>query len=493
MLTPTPSTETPTTLTHLALRHPWRGAAPTEDRPFWLARALEAEEAAPAGALHEDTRAGLCIVGGGFTGLWTAILAKQMRPDLDIVLLEADVCGGGASGRNGGCVSTWSTKFFTLQRLFGDAEAVRLVQASERAVLDIEQFCADHGIDCEWRRDGTLFTATSRAQMGASDAVMAALSRHDICTWTRLSTEDVMRRAGSSAHLEGWFSPMAATLHPGKLVRGLRRVAISLGVRVHENTPMLQIEHGGPAAVRTPRGTVRADTVVIAINAWMASTFSEFARSIAIVSSDMVITEPAPGPLAATGLDGGISVMDSRTFVHYYRSTADGRLMLGKGGNTFAFGGRMERVFDEPSPYREQLTLRLREFMPQLTGVPIAASWNGASDRSVTGLPFFGRLKGSRNVFYGFGYSGNGVGPSHIGGALLASLALGRDNEWTRSPLARGPLGQFPPEPIRYVGSIIVRNAIRRKERAEDAGLQPSVLDTRLSKFAAAAGKADKG
>ena len=184
--------------------------------------------------LPEDTRAGMCIVGGGFTGLWTAILAKQMRPDLNIVLLEADVCGAGASGRNGVCVSTWSTKFLTLKRLFGEAEAVRLVQASEKAVIDIERFCAVHGIECEWRRDGTLFTATSSAQLGASDAVMEALSQHGICTWTRLEAEEVKHRAGSRAHLEGWFSPVSATLDPGKLVRGLRRVAMDLGVRVHE-------------------------------------------------------------------------------------------------------------------------------------------------------------------------------------------------------------------------------------------------------------------
>ena len=478
--------------THPPPRPAQRRALHQKARPFWLADALEHEPAEPAPALAGDTRTGLCIVGGGYTGLWTSILAKQARPELDVVLLEGDICGGGASGRNGGCVSTWSTKFFTLQRLYGEAEAARLVQASEQAVLDIEQFCAQHAVECEWRRDGTLFTATSGAQLGASDAVMAALGERHLSSWTRLDTQDVQRRAGSRAHLEGWFSPAAATLHPGKLVRGLRRVAMSLGVRVHEHTPMLQIEHGAPAVVTTPRGKVRADQVVIAINAWMASTFREFARTIAIVSSDMVITEPAPAQLAATGLDGGISVMDSRTFVHYYRSTADGRLMLGKGGNTFAFGGRMLRVFDEPSPYRELLDTRLREFMPQLAGVPLAASWNGPSDRSVTGLPFFGRLRGSRNVFFGFGYSGNGVGPSHIGGTLLASLALGLDNDWTRSRLVRGPLGKFPPEPIRWVGSLIVRNAIRRKERAEDAGLRPSALDMRLSRFAAAAGKADK-
>ncbi|MBC5768165.1 FAD-dependent oxidoreductase [Ramlibacter albus] len=474
-------------------------------RPYWIAQALACEDAAAAPALEGDTRAQLCIVGGGFTGLWTAILAKKAKPELDIVVIEADVCGAGASGRNGGCALTWSTKFFTLQRLYGDAEAVRLVRASEQAVLDIEAFCEAHGIECEWRRHGTLFTASAPAQVGASDAVVAALRERDASSWTKLPVEEVQRRGGSKLHLEGWFSPMAATVQPGKLVRGLRRVALQLGVRLHENTRMVALDDGlrvepamtagaaGTAVVRTPRGSVTADTVVIAINAWMAGTFREFERSIAIVSSDMVITEPAAAQLQASGLDGGISVLDSRIFVHYYRSAADGRLMFGKGGNTFAYGGRMLPVFDQPSPYRDDLAARVKRFIPELSDVPLAASWNGASDRSVTGLPFFGRLRNRPNVFYGFGYSGNGVAPSRMGGEILSSLALGIDNEWTRSPLVRGPLGKFPPEPIRFIGSIVVRDAIRRKESAEDNGQAPSFIDTRLAKFAAAAGKADKG
>jgi putative aminophosphonate oxidoreductase len=466
---------------------------PVTQRPWWLAQALAGETGEAAPPLVGDTRAELAIVGGGFTGLWTAIRAKQQRPELDVVLLESDVCGAGASGRNGGCALTWSTKFFTLQRLYGQAEALRLVRASEQAVLEIERFCIDHGIDCEWRRHGTLFTATSAAQLGASDAVMAALQQHGACAWTRVPVEQLQRRAGSAAHLEGWFSPLAATVQPGKLVRGLRRVALQLGVRLHEGTPMTGLSEGAVPVVGTARGSVTADRVVVAINAWMASAFREFERSIAIVSSDMVITEPAPAALRRTRLDGGISVLDSRTFVHYYRSTADGRLMLGKGGNTFAYGGRMDPVFDGPSPYRELLAEQLRRFMPQLAGTPIAASWNGASDRSVTGLPFFGRLRGRPDVFYGLGYSGNGVAPSRMGGEILASLALGLDNDWTRSPLVRGPLGRFPPEPVRYVGSLVVRNAIRRKEAAEDRGRRPRPLDVALSRLAAAAGKADKG
>jgi glycine/D-amino acid oxidase-like deaminating enzyme len=166
--------------------------------------------------------------------------------------------------------------------------------------------------------------------------------------------------------------------------------------------------------------------------------------------------------------------------------------MLGKGGNTFSFGGRILPVFDEPSPFSSMLSDCLLDFFPSLAGVPLAASWNGPSDRSVTGLPFFGHLGNHPDIVYGLGYSGNGVGPSYLGGKILMSLVLDHDNEWTRSPIARGPMGYFPPEPIRYMGSIAVRDAIRRKERAEDQDRKPWVLDVMLSRFAGAAGKADK-
>ncbi|WJD72382.1 FAD-dependent oxidoreductase [Pseudomonas asiatica] len=462
-------------------------------RPFWLQQALDSAQEAVCPPLQGDVRCDVCIVGGGYTGLWTALMLKEAVPALDIVLIEADICGAGASGRNGGCALSWSAKYFTLERLFGVAEAVRLVRESERSIGEIGAFCAANGIDCDYRLDGTLYTATNAAQVGATDSVIAALEQKGINSFRRLPLQQVQRLAGSARHLEGWFSPAAATVQPGKLVRGLRRVALQRGVRIHEGTAMTGLEHGAPVQVRTAHGTVRADRVVLGLNAWMARAFPQFERSVVIVSSDMVITEPCPELLHQIGLDSGISVLDSRIFVHYYHNTSDGRLMLGKGGNTFAYGGRMLPVFDQPSPYRPLLRDSLGGFFPALAEVPLAASWNGPSDRSVTGLPFFGRLDGQGNVFYGFGYSGSGVGPCHMGGQILSSLALGLDNPWTRSPLVKGPLGLFPPEPIRYLGSLMVRNAIRRKERAEDRGLRPRRLDVRLARFAAAAGKADKG
>jgi putative aminophosphonate oxidoreductase len=462
-------------------------------RPFWLAQALQAEGAAAPTPLQGEIKADICIVGGGYTGLWTAIQTRQQNPAASIVILEADLCGAGASGRNGGCVLTWSAKFFTLRRLFGEAEAVRLVKASEAAVQHIDDFCRAHQIDAEFRHDGTLYTATNAAQLGALDPVIAALEACDIQSYYHLPAAEVARRTGSARHIAGVFSPFAATVQPGKLVRGLRRVALQMGIRIFECSPMLNFSTVQPVTVRTAHGSVVARQLVLATNAWMARLLPQFERSIAIVSSDMVITEPNPQALAHSGLTDGVSVLDSRTFVHYYRSTADGRLMLGKGGNTFAYGGRMAAVFDQRSPHEAALTRTLHGFFPGLAQTSVSTSWNGPSDRSVTGFPFFGRLNGSLHIFYGFGYSGNGVGPSYMGGQILSSLLLGQDNAWTRSPLTRGPLGQFPPEPFRYIGSLLVRNAIRRKELAEDDGRSPGWLDVKLSALANAAGKADKG
>ncbi|WP_016856206.1 FAD-dependent oxidoreductase [Halomonas smyrnensis] len=461
-------------------------------RPFWLDQALAVETEAPAPPLARDRRVDVCIVGGGYTGLWTAIMLREQAPGLRVALVEADICGAGASGRNGGCVLGWASKYPTLRRLFGEEEARRLVVESERCVGEIGDFCRHHGIDAEFRQDGTLFTATNQAQQAAVSPLMADLVEQGIGSFAPMETAEVQRRSGSRRHRQGWFSPRAATVQPAKLVRGLRRVARALGVELFEQTPMKALDNGCPARVHTPGGTIIADKMVLATNAWTARLWPAFRRTIAIVSSDMVITEPMPEALAATGLSDGVSVLDSRTFVHYYRTTPEGRLMLGKGGNTFAFAGHVHGVFDRPSRYRDALHQSLTDFFPSLGEAPLAASWTGPSDRSVTGLPFFGSLPGAANVVYGFGYSGNGVGPSRMGAKLLSALVLEQDGAWRRSPLAQGPLGRFPPEPVRYLGSLAVRHAIRRQERAEDLGRASRPWDRWLAGFAAAAGKSDK-
>ena len=455
-------------------------------RPFWLAQAL-ADDPATLPPLAGDTDADVCIVGGGYTGLWTALQIKQQAPRLDVVILEADTCGAGASGRNGGCMLSWATKFLTLQRLFGELEAIRLVRASEDAIGEIEAFTREHGIDCDLRRDGVLYTATNAAQLGSADGVIAELERRGLNTYTTLQADEVARRAGSRRHLGGVFSPHGATLQPGKLVRACdasrwRWACASTSDRRCRRSKPPKCR----GSVRPGAGARRK--VVLALNAWMATAFPQFKRHIVVVSSDMVITEALPERLARTGLTNGVAVLDSRTFVYYYHRTGDGRIMLGKGGNTFAYDARILPVFDQPSPYLGPMTKALAEFFPELADVPVAASWNGASDRSTTGLPFFGRLNRHPAVFYGFGYSGNGVAPTFLGGQILSSLALGQDNPWTRSGLAQGRAASFRP-------TLSLRGQPGRAQRhpptGECPGSQPLALVLRpcLAGLADAAGR----
>lgn len=465
-------------------------------RPYWMAQALQ-QEADQGGQqdcppLTASIQADVCIVGGGFTGLWTAILLKQTAPEKKVVLLERDLCGSGASGRNGGCLLTWSAKYLTLRRLFGREQAAFLLRASEQAVLDIETFCREQGIDAELRRDGTVYTATSAAQCGAMDSVMQELDAEQLNSWQPVESQKLAGLTGSALHQEGVLSPYAGSVQPALLVRGLLRVARQLGVLVYEQTPMLMLHKGQPATVVTPEGQVEAAQVVLALNSWMVQHFREFRRSIVLVSSDMVITRRAPVQLAAAGLTHGRAIVDSRIFVYYYRSTPDGRLMLGKGGNTFAFANRHLAEFDEPSRYRQSLQQAIQRFFPAMNKVEVEASWCGASDRSTTGLPFFGHWRGEPNIVYGLGYSGNGVGQTRVGARILTSLVLGQDDEWSRCALVGGPRGYFPFEPVRWLGAMLVRQAIRRKERAEDAGGAVFWWDKQLARFAEAAGKADK-
>lgn len=269
--------------------------------PFWLAEALAAEQPAPPTPLHGHHEADVCIVGGGFTGLWSAIALKQAEPALRIMVLEKDRCGSGASGRNGGCLLTWSAKYLTLKRLFGERQAAWLVQRSEQAVHEIARFCETHNIEAQLRVEGTCYTATSEAQRGLMEPVLRELQRADLNQWQAIEEGELASQSGSHVHLEGLYSPHAGSVQPALLVRGLLRVARELGVEVYEHSPMQRLEAGQPARVQTPQGEVRARKVVLALNSAMTAHFREFRRSIVLVSSDMVITDPARAADAGQG------------------------------------------------------------------------------------------------------------------------------------------------------------------------------------------------
>jgi putative aminophosphonate oxidoreductase len=450
-------------------------------RSLWLEEALSGADDAPALEGHE--RADVCIVGGGYTGLWTAIRLKEQDPALDVVIVEGDVCGGGASGRNGGFVLSWWAKFGSLKKVCGGEEAVRLARASAEAVDGIGTFCAEHGIDAHYRRDGWLWAATSAAQLGAWEETLATIAADGEQPFQRLDPAEVARRAGEATHLGGVFEPTAATVQPALLARGLRRAALERGVRLFEKSPVTKLERSRPPRVVTSRGEVTATKIVLALNAW-AAALPELRRSLVVIASDIVATEPAPERLTAIGWTDGSCISDSRMLVNYYRTTLDGRLVFGRGGGKLAFGGNIGTAFDGPSPRAEAVTRSMRGLYPSLRDLPVTHSWMGPIDRTQVGLPFFSRLGGRDDILYGLGYSGNGVGPTYLGGRILASLALGLDDEWSRAGLAREPVGKFPPEPFRYVGGRLVRRAVERKEEAEDKGGRADRLTLLLADLA---------
>jgi glycine/D-amino acid oxidase-like deaminating enzyme len=245
---------------------------------------------------------------------------------------------------------------------------------------------------------------------------------------------------------------------------------------------MLEIDRDR-GVVRTSGGSVEADAVVLALNAW-ALQVPELRRAIVAVSSDMIATAPMPEKLTASGWTGGECISNSRLMVHYYRTTKDGRVGFGRGGGRIAFGSRVNENFD----YNPRQTRELKEELPQLVpataGVPITHAWGGPIDRSRDGLPLFGALPGRTRIVYATGFSGNGVAPSLTAGKILASSALRRDDEWSRSEINSGVPARFPPEPIRFVGGLVVRGAVRRKERREDVGKSVDPVTMRIAALA---------
>jgi putative aminophosphonate oxidoreductase len=459
-------------------------------RSWWLREAGAAEdldggrEPSPDVVLDGERRADVCIVGGGFTGLWTALRIKEQAPDTDVVIVEADICGGGPSGRNGGFALSMWHHFAGLEQACGSVEALRLARASCDAITDIGSFCDQHGIDAHYRRDGWLWTATNEATRGAWNSTVAAIARHGERPFAELDRAELAARTGSPAHIDGVFEETAATVQPALLARGLMRAAREQGVTVYEGSPMVALERSTPLAVRTARGRVTADSVVLAMNAWSGQV-RELRRAFVIVASDIVISDPAPEALYSSGWRDGLSISDSRLMVHYYRTTPDGRIALGKGGGRLAYGAHIGPSFTGTAPIEPELAARLRWLYGFLADVPMATSWTGPIDRTLDGLPFFTAL-GRPDLVCGAGYSGNGVAPSVLGGRILASLALGLDDEWSQCGLVRRPPPGMPGEPARFLGGNVVRRAVARKERAEDEGWPPGALDRALARLAPA-------
>jgi glycine/D-amino acid oxidase-like deaminating enzyme len=433
--------------------------------------------------LEGHQHADVCIVGGGYAGMWTAIELKQRQPSLDVAILEADICGGGASGRNSGMVLSQWAKFRALEAFSGTAGALELGRAFGQSAENIATFCQTHGIDAQFRRDGWIWGATCPRQVGSWEDILAALAPHGVNPFRTVSAAEITQLTGSRSFLAGIFDPSAATLHPGKLVRGIRRVALKLGIRVYENSPMTRLDRAQPPCVRTAQGSITAERVVLTLNAW-STRFPELRSAILVIASDDAMTQPVPELLERIGYKARPLMNDSQLFVTGFRTTADHRFTPGITGGVIGFGGLGANRFEGRSQREETIRDSVRRGHPALADLPFAESWYGPIDRTRSGLPLFGRLPGAPSVFYGYGFSGNGVATTPIAGKILASLALDLKDEWAGCGLVRAPDRWLPPEPARFIGAHLVRAAIRRKDSLAYADRDPGPLTRQLAALA---------
>ncbi len=448
---------------------------------YWLA---EAGEVAPAPPLRGLLEADVVIVGGGFTGLWTAWHLHRLEPGARVVLLEADLCGHGPSGRNGGfCNAMWFS-LVSMRRRWGDGPSLAVARAAERSVEEIGAFCEEQEVDAWFRRTEYLHVSTAPAHDGSWGAALDACRELGASEALQpLSAAQVAERCVSPAFRAGATSPTSASVQPARLASGLRDRLRAAGVEVYERSPMRSFREGadGVEAV-TEAGSVRAAHAVLAIGSAAKGRHGPLRRRLSIASSHIVLTEPVPGLIEELGWTGGECITDSRALLHYFRTTPDGRIAFGWGGGRIAMGARTHGRSELDRDVVAATSQHLLDYFPGLRGKRITHAWGGPIDASPTHLPLVMPLRRGR-AFVAAGYTGNGVGPSHMVGRSLASLALDRRDEPARLAFVDPSPPRVPPEPFHWIGGEAIRLGILAKEEAELAGRAPGGIASTVARI----------
>lgn len=439
---------------------------------WWLRDAGPIEPTEP---LAGDSDADVVVIGGGYTGMWTAWLVREAEPEARVVLLDGDLCGHGPSGRNGGFANSMWFSLASMRRRFGDRDAIAVARAAQNAVDEIGAWCEEQGVDAWYRRGGYLQVSTAPAFDRAwEETVRACAELGEPEAVRALDPDEVAARCASPLFRGAAFFPGSATVNPARLALGLRERLIATGVAIHERSRVAGISRtSGGVEARTATGTVRAPHAVLAAGGALAA-FRPLRLRLTLTSSHMVVTEPVPDLLDELGWNGGECITDARHMLHYLRTTPDGRIAFGWGAGRVLAGGRLHGHAELDTALTEQVIEHLIRFVPQLRGRRIEHAWGGAIDVSPSHTPVVGTL--DERVHYAFGYTGNGVGPSRMVAHALAALALDRRDAHSRLPIVEPSPLRVPPEPLRYVGGVLVRAALMRKEAALEEGREPDAL-----------------
>jgi glycine/D-amino acid oxidase-like deaminating enzyme len=413
--------------------------------PFWLDDPARPQ---PTSALTNAAEADLAIIGAGFTGLWAALLAKEANPQREVMVLEAGEVASGASGRNGGFVAASLTHGFENGLCRWPAELKALTALGHANLRAIAETVARHNIECDFLNSGELLVATEPYQVEELRAAPERAAPYgETLEW--LNREALAAQVNSPLYLGGLFDPHVAMVNPARLAWGLRRVCLQAGVRLFERTPALSLEEEGQAlVVRTPYGRVRAARVALATNAF-PPLLKRLAHYIVPVYDYVLATEPlSAAQRESIGWRARQGISDVGNQFHYYRTTADGRIVWGGYDAIYHWNNGFGPQWDGDPAAFGRLAEHFFQTFPQLKGVRFTHAWGGAIDTCSRFSAFWGTAHKGR-VAYALGYTGLGVGASRFGAQVMLDLLDGQRTERTALEMARTQPVPFPPEPLR--------------------------------------------
>lgn len=412
-------------------------------------------------ALTGDEHADLLVIGGGYSGLWTALIAKERDPDRDVVLIEGHEVGWAASGRNGGfCAASLTHGLANGVERWPD-DIAKLEELGERNLDAIEAAVSRYGIDCEFERTGEIDVATEPHQLQELREWHEEIVGLGITGVDFLDRDALRAEVDSPTFLGGlWDRRGVAMLHPAKLAWGLKRACLELGVRIYESTRGLDLVRSGTGmAVRTPYGRVFARRVALGTNIF-PSLVKRIRPYTVPVYDYALMTEPlTPEQLASIGWKGRQGLGDSANQFHYFRLSADNRILWGGYDAIYPYGGRLSADLDQ----RPETFLKLAEqfftCFPQLSGLDFSHAWGGAIDTCSRFTAFFGTAHQGR-VAYAAGFTGLGVGSTRFGADVMLDLLSGEETARTRLDMVRSKPMPFPPEPFAWAGIEITKRSL---------------------------------
>lgn len=433
----------------------------TRQRVFWLDRGDRPQATAP---IDGDHTTDLLVVGGGFTGLWTALLAKQADGSRDVLLVEGGRIAGGASGRNGGFAASSLTHGLANGLERWPDEMPKLLRLGAENLDAIEATVRDLDLDCDFVRAGEVDVAVEPHQIDglAATARDAAGLGQDV---RLLDAAQTRAMVDSPTYLAGLHDPRGVALvDPARLAWGLAGACRALGVRIHEHSPVTALDPAG-SHVRavTRRGQIQASGVALATNAY-PPLMRRLRHYVVPVYDYVLMTEPlTSAQWTAVGWTGREGVSDAGNQFHYYRPTSDGRILWGGYDAIYHRGSGFGPRFDNDRACYERLAEHFLQTFPQLTGIRFSHAWGGAIDTCSRFTAFWGTAHGGRTA-YVMGYTGLGVGASRFGAATMLDLLDGQSTERTGLQMVRTKPLPFPPEPIRSIGIGLTTRSLRRAD-----------------------------